>query len=149
LVGAKLGGNPNPLRAGVGVLGVAVLGTAVLQHQYEITLNTALVHAASSQKTNQFMESHTTSRWSRGMEYLGSAVAGLGAGVGAALGARVGAGLRAGVGAGLGAGVGARLGAGVGAGLGAGIRLGAGVGARLGKGSMSLCTSLQVSPREA
>ena len=29
---------------GVGVLGEAVLGVGVLQHQYEITLNTALVH---------------------------------------------------------------------------------------------------------
>ena len=38
-----------------GVLGVAVLGTAVLQHQYEITLNTALVHAASSHTASQTM----------------------------------------------------------------------------------------------
>ncbi len=38
---------------GVGVLGVAVLGTAVLQHQYEITLNTALAHAAPSHTAAQ------------------------------------------------------------------------------------------------
>ena len=60
------------------MLGVAVLGTAVLQHQCEITLNTALVHAASSHRTNPFMESHTTSRWSTDMEYLGVAVLGVG-----------------------------------------------------------------------
>ena len=63
---------------GTAVLGVAVLGTAVLQHQYQITLNTALVHAASSHRTNLFMESHTTSRWSTDVEYLGVAVPGVG-----------------------------------------------------------------------
>ena len=63
---------------GTAVLGVAVLGTAVLQHQYEITLNTALVHAAPSHTAAQTIESHATSRWLTHMEYLGVAVLGVG-----------------------------------------------------------------------
>ena len=47
---------------GTAVLGVAVLGTAVLQHQYEIALNIALVHAASSHTASQTIDSHTASR---------------------------------------------------------------------------------------
>ena len=40
---------------GTGMLGTAVLGTAVLQHQHEITLNTALVHAAPSHTASETM----------------------------------------------------------------------------------------------
>ncbi len=62
---------------GTAVLGIAVLGTAVLQHQYEITLNTALVHAATSRRASQSVEFYRTSRYLRDLKYLGVAVLGV------------------------------------------------------------------------